>query len=136
MRKSQAPLTCENPTIRPMNQNQIDERRTVDGVSEKDEGRVIDGASDEECSVHPPGVMSEGEDEAEEGQAAKGVKKPTLPSQVVIAQHNLTHVPYRNWCPHCVKGKSHGKGHFRVKTVESELSNRRRGNQGEHHVWD
>ena len=22
-----------------------------------------------------------------------------------VADHNLTHLPYRNWCPHCVTGK-------------------------------
>ena len=29
---------------------------------------------------------------------------PTLPSQEEIDLHELTHLPFRNWCRHCVKG--------------------------------
>lgn len=29
-----------------------------------------------------------------------------------MAEHELTRVPFRSWCPHCVAGKSKGRGHF------------------------
>ena len=28
-----------------------------------------------------------------------------LPSAEEVGTHNLTHLPYRSWCPHCVRGK-------------------------------
>ena len=34
----------------------------------------------------------------------KRMLDPKLPSQEEVRQHCLTHMPYRNWCPHCVTG--------------------------------
>ena len=56
----------------------------------------------------------------EEGQKAKALYKPSLPSAQEIDQHNVSHLPYRSWCPHCVKGKRKGKAHFRKKVKEEE----------------
>ena len=43
-----------------------------------------------------------------EGEAGKRVVKkildPMLPSRAEVREHDLTHLPYRNWCPHCIKG--------------------------------
>ena len=30
---------------------------------------------------------------------------PQLPTEKEVEEHNLTHLPDRNWCPHCVAGK-------------------------------
>ena len=30
---------------------------------------------------------------------------PRLPTEEEVANHELTHLPYRNWCPACVKAK-------------------------------
>ena len=54
-------------------------------------------------------------EEGEEGIRAKGATVPTMPSQEEVEAHMLTHVPYRSWCKHCVKGKAKGKPHFRTK---------------------
>ena len=29
---------------------------------------------------------------------------PPLPSTEEVEEHNLTHLPFRNWCSHCVRG--------------------------------
>jgi len=45
------------------------------------------------------------EEESGSSEAAK-VKKmldPKLPSQSEVEEHMITHLPYRNWCEHCVK---------------------------------
>ena len=40
---------------------------------------------------------------------AKGLKTPGEPSISERRQHELTHLPYRDWCPLCVKAKGrHG----------------------------
>ena len=35
---------------------------------------------------------------------------PLRPNQEVL-QHSLTNFPFRNWCPHCVKGKAKASKH-------------------------
>jgi hypothetical protein len=30
---------------------------------------------------------------------------PKLPTKKDVDEHNLTHLPYRNWCQYCVEGK-------------------------------
>ena len=44
--------------------------------------------------------------EQEDGQRKiKPMLDPKLPCQEEVRQHYLTHMPYRNWCPHCVRGR-------------------------------
>ena len=46
--------------------------------------------------------LEDGENEAQNTQ----MKKPLLkPSAQEIRKHNLTHLPFRSWCKHCVAGK-------------------------------
>ena len=56
----------------------------------------------------------EGDEEAE-GQAAKVIRAPIRPSQQEVDEHMLTHIPFRSWCPHCVKGKAVNSPHLRTK---------------------
>ena len=37
-----------------------------------------------------------------EVQVPRGMPQPSQPSPQEVARHNLTHWPYRSWCPHCV----------------------------------
>ena len=48
----------------------------------------------------------------EEARVAKSVNVPVKPSQQEVNEHMLTHLPFRSWCMHCVKGKSKGKPHL------------------------
>ena len=43
--------------------------------------------------------------EHNEAHRARGLRQPQHPTPQQIAEHNLTHLPYRNWCPICVQGK-------------------------------
>ena len=58
-------------------------------------------------------VESMGDEDAEES----GMRRPTTlstpytPSKQERIEHELTHVPYRSWCPHCVRGKAVAMGH-------------------------
>ena len=54
------------------------------------------------------GELDEG---AQEGQQAKlrVVGKP--PSQRELEEHVVTHIPYRNWCKHCVSGRGQSDHH-------------------------
>eukprot|EP00959_Pyramimonas_sp_CCMP1952_P425385 8910739-Pyramimonas_sp.AAC.1 len=37
------------------------------------------------------------------------------PSKGEVEAHNTTHLPYRSWCPHCVRGKARRRNHRRRK---------------------
>ena len=39
---------------------------------------------------------------------------PTQPSQAEREAHEATHLPYRSWCRHCVRGKGKSESHKRL----------------------
>lgn len=50
---------------------------------------------------------------AEHVEARTPVASPTplLPSRAQVDAHNITHVPFRRWCPHCQRGKARRRAH-------------------------
>ena len=38
---------------------------------------------------------------------------PEGPSKQERETHNLTHIPFRSWCEHCVKGRARKRAHKR-----------------------
>ena len=50
---------------------------------------------------------------AAEGRVPNTLPTPSLPSAKEVAEHNLTHVPYRNWCPVCVAAAGREDAHRR-----------------------
>ena len=57
----------------------------------------------------------------EESPDAIGVRKPTLPTQKEIDDHMLNHMPFRNWCPHCIRGRAKAHPHL-SKSDEDRIS--------------
>ena len=49
------------------------------------------------------------------GDVRKPVKMmdPKLPTQAEVDEHNITHLPFRNLCPQCVKGRGRAADHVR-----------------------
>jgi hypothetical protein len=45
-------------------------------------------------------------DDGGEAMLAKRLTDPKKPSQQEIDDHYITHLPFRNWCPHCMRGKA------------------------------
>ena len=58
-------------------------------------GEEEEGAEDKE----------EDEEEVEEGRKVKGMPTPQTVSRREREEHELTHLPYRSWCPRCVRGR-------------------------------
>ena len=52
----------------------------------------------------------------------KKILDPMLPSRAEVREHDLTHLPYRNLCPHCIKGKGREMGHQRRSRDEEGLT--------------
>ena len=59
--------------------------------------------------------------EPEEARRAKGTKVPIKPSQEEVEEHMLTHLPFRSWCSHCVRGKAKGKPHKKKEEEDKEV---------------
>merc|ERR1712026_629233 len=58
--------------------------------------------------------MGEEDDEKEEeGRSPEALASPEGPSRQEREVHNLTHIPFRSWCEHCVKGRARKRRHKR-----------------------
>jgi len=81
------------------------------------------------CGVDDEKEISFGGEEADRLKATdegnQFIKKridPRLPSEREVEDHNLTHLPYRNWCPVCVRSKGKEMGHQSATDKERTIS--------------
>ena len=49
--------------------------------------------------------------EADEGRRPKVLRRPQTPTKAEWDEHALTHLPFREWCPHCIAGKGMSSQH-------------------------
>ena len=83
------------------------------------EGERKEDAETMECHV----VEGEVEKETEEDECQQGgeevlikvVKDPGLPTEAERERHNMTHNPFRSWCPICVEPRGKEDPHHRKK---------------------
>ena len=62
--------------------------------------------------------LAAGDGEVKNGErAARKMQDPKRPTAKEIAQHLLTHLPYRSWCLHCVRGRGLELPHARGKEL-------------------
>ena len=52
-------------------------------------------------------------------QEAQALPEPRIPTKAEIAAHNVTHLPYRSWCSHCVAARRNNSGHRSVAPSSS-----------------
>ena len=58
-------------------------------------------------------------DTGEHGQQLpKMLPDPGAPSKQEVLEHQLTHIPFRLWCPHCVAGRRVSGHHVTVAGKE------------------
>lgn len=62
------------------------------------------------------GVNDAEDHESQEAVIPQGLPAPYTPSEAEVANHNLTHPPYRNRCPICVRGKGKAAAHRCLET--------------------
>ena len=58
--------------------------------------------------------------EAEEGRAPKLITAPCVPSRAEVEEHEVTHWPFRAWCPDFVRGRGLPPAHRRVHDYGKE----------------
>ena len=51
------------------------------------------------------------ENPAEEAKGCRPAKNPRAPTQAERDAHDATHLPFRDWCPECVKGRRDNPAH-------------------------
>ena len=60
--------------------------------------------------IETEGEKGQDESRGEEDESEQEVRPPVrmvdpkLPTEQERKDHSLTHLPYRNWCPECVRG--------------------------------
>ena len=79
-----------------------DERGEEPGVVEMPQ----EGKRERRKEAEEPGRIGK----EEGGGRMRSLGDPRLPSKKEVEEHYLAHVPYRNWCPHCVMGAWQGPG--------------------------
>ena len=59
------------------------------------------------------GICGQGEDPPHEGEARRPrlPADPGRPTQREVDEHEVCHIPFRSWCPYCVKGKAVSSPH-------------------------
>ena len=68
-----------------------------------------------------PGQEEEAEEsQEEEAEEPKVRKAPKGPSKEERAKHEATHLPFREWCKHCVRGRGKNTPHKKQKEKEEE----------------
>ena len=58
------------------------------------------------------------EGEVDEARVAVGRKSPKDPTKKEKEEHELTHIPFRSWCEHCVKSRARNADHRRKAPVD------------------
>ena len=49
-------------------------------------------------------ILAEDDECEDVGEKPKVLRDPGLPSKRQREEHDATHIPYRSWCSHCVRG--------------------------------
>ena len=73
---------------------------------------ILANTADESCEG-PSAEM-----DSEEAQESKGFRREYRPSPEEVKEHELTHLPFRIWCKHCIFGKA--KSDFHMNQGESK----------------
>ena len=86
----------------------------------EDGGAVDDGnhtvEPQERATAEDGGVSA---DPMEEGRRPMVRKAPHQPTAQEIIEHSKTHIPFRTWCVHCMRGKAKTSPHSQSKCDES-----------------
>ena len=65
-------------------------------------------------------IELEMDEEEYEARPAKKMRDPGAPTEEEIQAHNITHMPFRAWCPACVAGKAKGRPHRQGEEEEKK----------------
>ena len=87
---------------------------------EEEDAEMADDKEEEDTTKTQEGKVKdeEGQEKDEEARIVKGKKAVRQPNQEEYDSHMRSHIPFRKWCPHCVKGKRKNDPHRTPKEKE------------------
>ena len=72
-----------------------------------------------------PTKLESDDEEQQQGTKAKAVQAPKQPTPQEILEHDVTHLPYRSWCPTCVQARgrqnNHPKQHSKLPIIQLDF---------------
>ena len=83
-------------------------------------GEVGEQSPGEERKMEDEKEEESAEEEDEEPVYCRPCKEPGQPTKEEMDQHAITHLPFRRWCPFCVKGKAKDDPHRKVEQEVKE----------------
>ena len=83
--------------------------RPIEVSAEGEQSSSAAAAADPEEEMHDDEGIQSG------ARLPMKVQDPKLPTPEEVKEHALTHLPYRAWCPHCVRGKGKSMQHRQSK---------------------
>ena len=89
-------------------------------IEKNEEDEKEEGEEGEEENEEDEDKDEEQNEEEQEGARVKVQRKPEEPSKQEREEHEITHIPFRTWCRHCVRGKSKDSQHRTKKKEEKE----------------
>jgi len=87
------------------------ERMTDDEIFNEEDFEIIERTMDEDGNEKFWEVEECIDIEKEESPPRKALRDPGEPTHDEWEEHRIDHVPYRSWCPFCVKGRGTGIQH-------------------------
>ena len=110
----------------------------VRGVGENPEGTAVRPLrqADENLATVNTVASKETEEDAEddveyepdadedEGQQPKVIRSPKEPTKAEREEHEATHLPFRSWRTHCLRGRGRNKPHQR-QIVDADVDERK-----------
>ena len=81
--------------------------------------QVVRPLNDVEVDGEVTDEIGEGGESGE--RKVERMNSPGKPSPEEVEQHNLTHLPYRSWCRHCVRGRGKEAPHKAGKTEGGDV---------------
>ena len=90
-----------------------------EGESSSSGGDVVENESGDLQEKKLEGVKAD-EMAEDDGRVPRVMKTPVKPSQSEMDDHLATHIPYRSWCPHCVRGRGVNLPHYACSRDRTE----------------
>ena len=83
-----------------------------------------DDKMDEDKEKTDSKEIGDDEEQEEEHQKARAMASPDSPSRREVEDHNLTHIPFRSWCNHWLRGRGRKGAHKRRHSEGEGADNR------------
>ena len=106
----------------PEPQRPVRPKRELNDVENESDNNEDESKSEpeEDMRCEPCGAgLGEDMEAEEEGIVHKEVRAPGQPTKAEREHHYLTHIPFRSWCQHCVRGRGKSAHHLKQSVITS-----------------